>query len=89
MLPAAHGRLRAQNTHLGIVETGTELTSTARAERLFAFALGSRYVTDEHRSIVGDGVLSGGQWPVVARQSLCQLMPVTGRRPRRTRRRHR
>ena len=29
MLPAAHGRLRAQNTHLGIGETGTELALTA------------------------------------------------------------
>jgi hypothetical protein len=37
--------------------------------------------------IVGNGALSGGQRPVAARQSLFQLMPVTGRRPRRTRRR--
>jgi hypothetical protein len=29
MLPTARGRLRAQNTHIGIGETGTELALTA------------------------------------------------------------
>jgi hypothetical protein len=34
--PAAHGRLHAQNTHLGIRDTDTELAPTARTERRYS-----------------------------------------------------
>jgi hypothetical protein len=36
--PAAHGRLPAQNTHLGIGETGTELAPDARASQEISHA---------------------------------------------------